>query len=385
MSMTDHEACIALNMISGIGFVKYSKLLERFGTPAAVFEAPESEIAAVSGISKQLAGKIASFDNSVLVREMEIADRGGVRIQTLADSTYPEILNQLYDPPLALYVRGRFQPVIDKSLAVVGSRRISSYGERMTKRISEDAAMSGYTIVSGLALGVDAIAHSCAVEAGVPTIAVLGGGLLHPHPKENIDLARRIIDHGGAVISEFPLDFPVVRTNFPRRNRIVAGLARAVIVTEAGENSGALITARLALELGRDVFAVPGRVDNPQAKGCHRLIKEGAALIEGFEDVAAALGSGLLPGFLNSGEDEVREGAGDGSPLPSDLSELETAIVKHLEGGDASLEDLEMFFQIDTALLLAALMRLELKLIIELGSDQRYRLALKAGGFQCSP
>ncbi|MBQ6351875.1 MAG: DNA-processing protein DprA, partial [Lentisphaeria bacterium] len=201
-----------------------------------------------------------------------------------------------------------------------------------------------------------------------PTIGVIGAGLNHFYPQDNLELACRMIDCGGAVVSEFPLNFPIHRTNFPRRNRIVAALGRAVIVTEAGLQSGALITARQAAELGREVFAVPGHADNAQAQGCHRLIKEGAGLIENFQDVAEALGFGHatepeLPGF---GVDE----------LPASAPPAETAVMNVLRvAGEADLEQLRDATGLDTGTLLSVLMTLELKFHIVRGDDQRYRPA----------
>ena len=370
--MKSREGCIALNLVTGIGFVKYSALVGRFGSPEAVFDASREELLETPGIGAQLAERIAGFDRSLLERELEIAERGGARILTLFDEEYPEVLRQLFDPPLVLYLRGRLNgsaAAWERSVAIVGTRRTSAYGARMTAAIADEAAAAGFTIVSGLALGVDTIAHRSAVSAGTATVAVLGGGLLHLHPRENLELARSIVDGGGAIISEFPLDFPVSRTTFPRRNRIVAALSRGVIVTEAGEKSGAIITAKLALEQGREVFAVPGHADNPQARGCHELIRQGATLIENFEQVLESFGFGMLP-HLGEGDDNAAPPA---EAVGSDLSALEQAIINRLADGDASLEELQSKLSTGTSLLLSALMRLELKLLIEQQSDRRYR------------
>ncbi len=204
-------------------------------------------------------------------------------------------------------------------------------------------------------------------------MAVLGGGLMHIHPQENVPLARRIVETGGAVISEFPLRAPVSRTTFPRRNRIVAGLARATIVTEAGTGSGALITARLALDNGRDVFAVPGHADNAQAKGCHQLIREGAAgLVENFSDVMNGMGLGFLPGLHPGGE--VRDaGIAYDPDSPSDLSPEARKVWMLLDGRELSFDRLAEESGFDSGTLLAILMRLEMKLLVEHGADQVYR------------
>ena len=370
--MNSREGCIALNLINGIGFVKYSALVGRFGSPEAVFSASREELLETPGIGEQLAERIAAFDPAQLERELEITERGGARILTLFDEDYPEVLRQLFDPPLVLYLRGRINgstEAWERSVAIVGTRRASTYGVRMTAAIADEASAAGFTIVSGLALGVDTVAHQAAVAGGTPTIAVIGGGLLHLHPRENLELARAIVDGGGAIVSEFPLDFPVSRTTFPRRNRIVSALSRGVIVTEAGEKSGAVITAKLALEQGREVFAVPGHADNPQARGCHELIRQGATLIENFEQVLEAFGFGLLP-HLGEGDENANPPAAE---IGSDLSALEMAVMNRLAEGDASLEDLQTTIPAGTSLLLSALMRLELKMLVEQQSDRRYR------------
>ena len=370
--MLDREACIVLNMISGIGYAKYSALRRFFGSPAEVFGRKADELSEVAGIGPQLAEKISSFDwTGELARETELCNRAGVRIITLLDEAYPEVLRNLYDPPLCLYVRGTLPAFPENAVAIVGSRRISSYGETMTRHITSGAVRAGFTVVSGLAMGVDTCAHWSTVDNGGITVAVLGGGLMRLHPQENTVLARRIVEKGGAVISEFPMNFPVSRSSFPRRNRIVAGLCCATIVTEAGLESGALITARMALENGRDVFAVPGRVDNPQAKGCHQLIREGAVLTEGFEDVLNALNVGLLPLFPAG---EIQENAPPYRPASlNDLSPEEQQVMDCFESNcDLSMEELAGRSGLPTGSLLSILMRLEMKMLLEQGSDQRY-------------
>ena len=365
--MTPHEGDIALNLIPGIGFTRYTALLEHFGSAEAVFAASRGDLEQVPRLGRKLPEAIAAFNAAEeLDRELAAADKGGVRIFTLSDPDYPEILRDLSDPPLCIYWRGRL-PENDLPLAaIVGSRRLSSYGARMTTAIAADAAAAGFGVVSGLALGADTLAHQAAVEAQKPTFGVIGAGMINFYPQDNLELAKRMIDCGGAVLSEFPLNFPILRENFPRRNRIVAALCRATIVTEAGLKSGALITARLAAELGREVFAVPGHADNPQAQGCHRLIKDGAGLIENFADVAESLGFGRaiepeLPGF---GEDE----------LPVSAGPEEVAVMKVLNArGEADLESLREATGFDTGALLSILMTLELKFMIERGSDQLYR------------
>ena len=241
----------------------------------------------------------------------------------------------------------------------------------MTAMIAREAAVAGFTVVSGLAIGIDSVAHKAVLDVAGTTVAVIGSGLIHVHPKENIPLARAIVESGGAVISEFPLNFPVSRQNFPRRNRIVAGLCRGTLLMEAGLESGALITARLAMENGRDVFALPGLADNPQAAGCHRMIKDGANLMESFDDVTAAWSLGL---FQKTKPEQLITYA------PDSFEDLEAGcaeICRLLSNGEATLDELYEATGRDPGSLLADLMKLELKLLVERGMDQHYRLCLK--------
>ncbi len=374
--MLDREATIVLNLIPGIGHVKYNALCDAFGSPSQVFGRSAEELETVPGIGPQLAQKVAAYDwQAGLEAELSLCDRAGVRILTLWDEAYPEILRSLYDPPLCLYVRGKLPPLPDNAVAMVGTRRMTQYGARMTRMITEEAVAAGYTIVSGLAFGVDTVAHTATVEMNGITVAVLGGGLMRIHPQENVPLARRIVETGGALVSEFPMMCPVSRTTFPRRNRIVAGMCRATIVTEAGIGSGALITAKQALDNGRDVFAVPGHADNMQAKGCHKLIKEGAGLIESFSDVLEAFGVGVggyLPGFEPEGVGE--NGVGYDPASSGDLSPEERQILKLLNESEKALEELSGASALETGKLLGVLMSLEMKMLIEHGADQVYRL-----------
>ena len=373
--MLDREATIVLNMIPGIGHVRYTALKEAFGSPAAVFGRTAEELEAVPGVGPQLAEKVASYDWEAGLRaELDLCDRAGVRILTLWDEAYPQILRTLYDPPLCLYVRGKLPPFPNNAVAVVGTRRMTQYGARMTRMITEEAVAAGYAVVSGLAFGVDTVAHSAAVEMNGVTVAVLGGGLMRIHPQENVPLARRIVETGGALVSEFPMMCPVSRTTFPRRNRIVAGMCCATIVTEAGVGSGALITARQALDNSREVCAVPGHADNMQAKGCHALIKEGAALVESLSDVLDVLGArgGYLPGLE---PDEVCEGKVAYDPgSSSDLSADERKILKLLGGSEMALEERAGAAGFETGRLLGVLMSLEMKMLVEHGANQVYRL-----------
>ena len=363
--MTDRDGCIALNLVPGIGYARFQMLSEWFGAPGQVFNHALEEYEKLRNFGPLLSKRIAEFDpETAVAAELELAERGDVDIITLFDSDYPEILRELADPPLCLYVRGRLPEFPRKAVAVVGTRRMSAYGARMSERIAGTAAAMGYTVVSGLAMGVDTIAHRAAIKSGGITVAVIGAGLAHLHPKENIPLAREIIEHNGAVVSEFPISMPPSRQNFPRRNRIVAALCEGTIVTEAGIDSGAMITARLALENNRELFALPGNVDNPAAAGCNALIREGACLIERFEDVAVALGSCVsIPQSEKKPE----------LPSDGDMDELSKKIWLLLEKGETGFDEIQAELNAETGALLSALMKLELRMFIELTPEQRYR------------
>ncbi len=357
-------------MLSGIGYAKYKALVNVFEEPCRIFSASKSELAAVKGISETLAEKILNYKELVdLDNELLRAERGGVQILTLADAEYPDELRNIYDPPLCLYVRGKLPSFKRNAVAIVGSRKMSMYGERMTKAFAEDAVNHGFVVISGLAFGVDYAAHKAVVDADGITVAVLGGGLTQIHPREHIPLAREIIQKGGAVISEFPMDFPVSRTSFPRRNRIVSALSTAVIVVEAGLDSGALITANVALEQGKDVFAVPGNADNPQAKGCHKLIRESSAhLAENFSQVIEVIDDGLFNAL------EFAESPFEKYEAESCFSPEEQVIVDILKNGDKTMDDLALESNMESGALLALLMKLEMKFIILKNPDRSYRL-----------
>lgn len=285
--MTPREAAIALNLLPGLGPVRIIRLMQVFASPELVLEAPASMLEAVPGIGSALARTISSWRSIVNpYKELELADKEGAAVTTLFDASYPSSLRELPDPPVVLYSWGGWHGADSKrSIAVVGSRMATHYGRLCTRAISRDLAEAGVTIISGLARGVDTEAHSGALDAGGRTIAVIGAGLGRLYPQENRNLARRIAEDGGAVVSEFSMETPPSRTTFPMRNRIVSGWSRATLVVEASARSGALITARMAGEQGRDVFCIPGPVDRHSSDGCHSLIRDGATLASCAADI----------------------------------------------------------------------------------------------------
>lgn len=374
--ISDREACIILNMISGIGYARYAALVRRFGSPAAVLNASALEISEVKGFGPGLAHATANWRNNVdIAGELDKAARAGVRIYTIEDGDYPELLRQLADPPLVLYVRGNLPDFNSNSAAIVGSRRLSAYGDRMARQFAADAVLANWKVVSGLAYGVDAAAHKATLEAGGLTVAVLGGGLSRIHPQEHVPLAAAIVKNGGALISEFPMDFPVSRQSFPRRNRIVAALCQATIVIEAGLESGALITARQALEQGKAVFALPGRVDEPQAMGCNMLIRDcGAKLVTSFQDVLSEFD--FLPGMAPMEMPDMTAGSmPTAAEAPQLFNELEEQICRDLQvNGPATLDLLSTRLAIAPGLIAGTLMALEIRDVVNKSNSNVYAL-----------
>ena len=283
--MNDFEALILLNMIPSLSSISVTRLLKVFERPSEIFEASREELLAVEGISTRKINEIKkSQQNIKLDRELRLAKENSIHIITILDRDYPENLRNIYDPPPVLYVMGKLQTCDCNSIAIVGSRRASFYGLSTASRLSCELSNLGITIVSGLARGVDTAAHKGALSVKGRTLAILGSGLLKLYPPENKELAQSI-SSGGAVISEFSLESSPLARNFPRRNRIISGLSIGVVVVEAARNSGALITADLALQQGREVFAVPGKMDSITSVGTNSLIKEGAKLISNTQDI----------------------------------------------------------------------------------------------------
>jgi DNA processing protein len=278
---------LALQRIVGVGSVLAKRLIEHFGEPQAIFSARERELMEVEGIGRRVISSLKHFDAwKDVKREEELIAKHRVDVITMKDRRYPKNLLNTYDPPSLLYVQGEIQGRDDLAVAVVGSRMAGDYGKLATEKISYELAEKGVTVVSGMARGIDSAAHRGAIRACGRTIAVLGCGIDIIYPPENRELSAEIAAHG-AVVSEFPISTPPLPVNFPKRNRIISGLSLGVVIVEAGTRSGSLITARLALEQGREVFAVPGSIDSARSKGTHHLIKQGAKLVEGAEDILA--------------------------------------------------------------------------------------------------
>ena len=295
---------ISLNMTPGVGPRKATQLLEKFGSPERVFHALRSELeelrlppeAVRSILSKEFHGRAE--------REVDRVRRIGGDVLILDDGIYPQPLREIHDPPITLYVAGDWRACFDlPSVGVIGSRRCTTYGRNACAMLAQDLAERGLCIVSGFARGIDTAAHRGALQAGGRTIAVMGTGLDDVYPAENRRLADEILDAGGAVVTQFPLGTPPLRDNFPYRNRIISGLSLGVLVIEASERSGSLITARLAMEQDREVFAVPGNITSRNSFGTNYLIKSGAKLVQHWQDVVTELPEEIAGALLPTGPD----------------------------------------------------------------------------------
>ncbi len=286
----DIEKWLRLIRADSVGPTTFAKLIKHFGSAERALGASVAELAKIDGVGFKTAERIASTRGKFDVgAELELAEKLDVWIINVDDKRYPPALKQIYDPPPVLYIKGSLAREDNLAISIVGSRRCSLYGQEQSSRLAHFLSSAGFTICSGMARGIDTAAHQGALSAGGRTIAVQGCGLASVFPPENKKLFE-LIAESGACISELPLGYEPLSENFPPRNRIIAGLSLGTIVVEAGLRSGALITARVALENNREVMAVPGKIDSPLSKGTHRLLKQGAKLIESVEDVMEGLG-----------------------------------------------------------------------------------------------
>jgi DNA processing protein len=284
----DTESWLALSLVPGLGDDSCRKLLLAFGEPQKIFSATQSELSRV--VPSKVARSISEgVDQNTILPALKWLEEPRNSLVTLADEDYPKLLLQIPDPPPLLYIKGRRELLNFPSLAIVGSRNATPQGVANAESFGRNLSDAGLTIISGLALGIDAAAHRGGLKGACSSIAVVGTGLDIVYPARNRDLAHALAD-SGTLVSEFPLGTPAIGSNFPRRNRIISGLARGCLVVEAALSSGSLITARLALEQGREVFAVPGSIHSPLSKGCHTLIKQGAKLAENAQDILEEIG-----------------------------------------------------------------------------------------------
>lgn len=282
--MDDRQYWLGFSLVSEIGPKRLANLLRHFNSIEGAWKASEKQLSAIGLDQRAIHNLSIQRQQLNLDSELSKIAQLGAQLITLADDDYPPLLKQLDDPPLVLYVRGRLAPEDQRALAVVGTRRATTYGRTVAHRLSKELAAQGITIISGLAHGIDSAAHQGALDGGGRTLAVLGNGIDQIYPRDQVKLAEQIM-RCGALISEFPLGMPPDKRNFPRRNRVISGLALGVLVAEAPENSGALITTETASAQGREVFAVPGNILNPMSRGSNRLIQDGAKLVIDVRDI----------------------------------------------------------------------------------------------------
>lgn len=364
--MGEREAFIALNTIEGMGPVKARALVQSFGNIEQVFRQDVSSLQSVKGIGKVLAERLAGTDAAAAAEgELDAARRAGAKVLTPVDEGYPGSLRPLHSPPLALYIKGTYTAQDTCALGMVGSRQCTHYGKSNAHRFAYQCARAGMTVISGLARGIDEAAHRGALDAGGRTLAVLGSGMNELYPRENRMLADEIAANG-AVISEYPMNRKPDRTTFPYRNRIISGLSLGILMVEAGLRSGAMHTADAAAEQGRTVFALPGRIDSPGAQGCHHLIKDGAVLVTGLQDILEELG-GLLP--APQPDRACNDAAGAQKTVS--LSPEEKKIMEALKEGDCCIDDVCRSTGLDMSRLGAVLLGLELRRLVKMLPGKR--------------
>ncbi|MDD5127258.1 MAG: DNA-processing protein DprA [Dehalococcoidales bacterium] len=360
----DLKYWVGFNIIPGIGRVKFSQLEQHFGALETAWQAPAAELKR-AGLDNSIIDEIVSWRGKIdLDEEMEKLACLGVQTITCHDGAYPARLKEIYDYPPLIYVRGQLLPQDEWCLSVVGTRRATVYGRQVADEIVTDLAQNKLTIVSGLARGIDTIAHQSALAAGGRTIAVFGCGLDVIYPAENADLARRIIE-SGAILSEYPLGAKPRGENFPRRNRIMSGMSLGILVIEADESSGAIITANLALEQNREVFAVPGSILSPVSRGTNHLIQEGAKLVRNYTDILEELNLTAIEHQV-----EMKE------LLPA--SETESIMLKQLSSEPVHIDEVCRACGLPAATVSGTLAMMELKGMVKQVGIMNYVLAREA-------
>ncbi len=361
---------LGLKSIPGIGNILFKRLLERFSSPSLVLEASVEELTKIDGISRRLAESVINYRISDTIRnEMANAIGEGIDIVTFSDDNYPPLLRHIPDPPPFLYVFGQLFPE-KNNLAVVGSRNPTSYGISGARQISKDLAAMGFTIISGMARGIDTAAHEGALMGNGRTIAVLGSGLLCIYPPENKSLFYRIAEQG-AVISEFPLNAKPEPHHFPVRNRIISGMSLGTVVVEAAKKSGSLITARLSAEQNREVFAIPGSIRSFKSAGTHCLIKQGAKLVEVAADIVEDLYPLLEEKVAPVGDDAYHSNL---SKVNLELSPEEMKILKALGPYPVHIDDLVQSLSMEPGMVSGILLKLELEGIVEQSPGKLFSL-----------
>ena len=375
-------AWLAFGQVPGLGCVGFRRIAEFFADPTDAFFSSRGVLRGVPGLSPAAVGGLLAFSAwDRLADEMRQVREAGARLVRYSDAAYPERLRAIPDPPAVLYVKGSPEAAGRAAVGVVGSRAPSEYGREMTRLLCRGLASAGIAVVSGLARGIDGEAHETALSRGGGTVAVLGSGVDVLYPPEHGDLCRRIKERG-AVLSEHPLGTRPLPHHFPTRNRIISGLSLGVVVVEATERSGSLITARWALEQGREVFAVPGPAGASRSRGPHRLIREGAKLVENVVDIIEEIAPQLAaePSFALGPPPDVATDQGGASSETAPLAEPARAVLRQLEAGPVQMDEVIHRIGLSAQQVCAVLLDLELQGLLKQLPGKRYALNSAVAG-----
>lgn len=361
--MSELRYWVGLSLVPEIGPVLARRLVAEFGSPSQVFRSDSTELRRVEGLGQEKAGQITAFNRwDIVDRHLRESEKKNIRVAAFVDPSYPEVLREVESAPVVLYMKGEYKTEDRFAVAVVGSRKHTGYGESVARKFSAELARSGLTIVSGMARGIDTLAHISALSAGGRTLAVLGSGTDVPYPPENRKLAGMVAE-SGAIISEFPPGTAPLRENFPRRNRLISGLSLGVLVVEATASSGSLITANYALEQNREVFAVPGSIISENSGGTNRLIRQGAKPVLETNDILEELAP-VLKGFIRA---EQRQAAR--------LSDGEDRLCACMTREPKHIDLLSREAQLPVHVMLDMLLSLELKGLVRQSGGKRFYLS----------
>lgn len=361
-NVPDLKYWLGFNKTKGIGPAKVRALIDHFGSLADAWNANELQLQRIGIDRRSVQSILSARDELDLDHEMGRIESAGIELLVWDSPSYPRYLKEIPGPPPVLYVRGDLNEIDQWAVAVVGTRRFTTYGRQIAQELVSGLVRSEVTIVSGLARGIDAIAHKTALEMGGRTIAVLGSGLDNIYPPENRDLAAQIVEGNGAIVSEYALGVKPEAKNFPPRNRVISGLSLGVVVVEAGERSGASITAGFALEQGRDVFAVPGNINSPASAGTNRLIQQGAKLVRSVNDILEELNLTMIP-----------EQTAVQLVMPE--SAEEAMIISHLSHQPIHIDELTQLAELSSAEISSTLTLMELKGMVQQVGGMNYVLA----------
>ncbi len=364
-TQNEYAPWLALCRVKGLGCVSFKKLAAQFADPRKIFAASRSELEAVEDLRGDAIDSLIHFDQWAEVEnELSHIRAADITLVPFSDVNYPARLKTIDDPPPLLYVKGELKSVDDKAVAIVGSRSASDYGRRVARDLARGLASRGFTVVSGMARGIDGMAHETALDSGGRTIAVLGSGVERAYPPEHDKLYQRIRSNG-AVVSELPIGTRPMAFNFPARNRLISGLSLGVVVVEATEKSGSLITASLAAEQGREVFAVPGEVGSSRSRGAHRLIRQGAKLVESVDDILEE----IAPQLLSRGTSSANAAP---LTLPQTASAEARKIFALLEAGSLQIDEVIEGSGLAAPRVLQILLELELQGYVRQLAGKRY-------------